>query len=163
LRARLGLPLVAKDTLKEALGGELGVTERPASHRLGGAVYEAMRVVVHELIAHGVSTIVEGNFTARTQIFTGLPPAEVVQVFVTAEPEVIGARLRARRHRHPVHYDTDAADEIAERARAGEWRPLELAGNLISIDTTAHDADLDDLAARIASSLSATGVPSAEG
>ena len=38
--------------------------------------------------------------------------------------------------RHPVHYDREAANEIAARAAAGEWDPLPLAGVLLRIDTT---------------------------
>ncbi|MDX6414966.1 MAG: hypothetical protein QOH23_2376, partial [Gaiellaceae bacterium] len=33
------------------------------------------------------------------------------------------------------HYDLDAADEIAGRAEAGEWAPLELEGKLVRIHT----------------------------
>jgi len=35
-----------------------------------------------------------------------------------------------------VHYDHEAANEIAARATAGEWDPLPLAGILLRIDTT---------------------------
>ena len=84
LRGRLGLPVVAKDALKEALGGALGVTERRESHRLGSAVFDAMGLLVRELLGAGVSLIVEGNFTPRTTIFADLPPARIVQVHVTA-------------------------------------------------------------------------------
>jgi hypothetical protein len=46
------------------------------------------------------------------------------------------ARLLARdAHRHPVHYDREAADEIADRAGRGEWVPLPLEGELIAVDT----------------------------
>jgi len=45
VKARLGLPLIAKDTLKEVLGESLGVTERAASQRLGEAVFETMAPV----------------------------------------------------------------------------------------------------------------------
>ena len=137
LRARLGLPLVAKDTLKEALGGALGTVGRDESSRLGGAVHEAMRVVVTELLAQGISVIAEGNFTRRSWLVGGLPPCRIVQIHVTAAPEALRERLHERdTHRHPVHYDREAADEIAERVAAGEWDALPLDGELIRIDTT---------------------------
>ena len=146
LRERLGLPLVAKDTLKEALGGALGTVGRDESSRLGGAVHEAMRVVVTELLAQGVSVIAEANFTRRSWLLDGLPPCSVVQVHVSAEPAVLRERLRERdTHRHPVHYDREAADEIAARTAGGEWDALPLDGELIRIDTTDGFPDPDTL------------------
>jgi len=47
-------------------------------------------------------------------------------------------------HRHPVHYDRDAADEVLERAAAGEWPPLPLGGALVELDTTVWP-DLDEV------------------
>jgi predicted kinase len=137
LRERLELPLIAKDALKETLGEELGVTDREDSHRLGAAVFELMRVLVRELLGHGVSLIVEGNFTMQTRVFDSLPPCRIVQVHVTAEPPVLRDRLLDRGERHPVHYDREAAGEIAQRADAGEWDPLPLDGPVVQLDTTA--------------------------
>jgi predicted kinase len=137
-RDGLELPLLAKDTLKETLGGVLGITEREASRQLGVAVFEAIGLLVRELLATRVSLIVEGNFRAGATLFGDLPPARIVQVHVSAPPHVLRERLVARdTHRHPVHYDRAAADEIAARADAGEWTPLQLAGLLIEVDTTA--------------------------
>lgn len=137
LREELGLPLVAKDALKEALGGELGVTGRDASQRLGGAVYEVLGLVVHELLRAGVSVIAEGNFTAETRFLHDLPPSRVVQVHVTAAPDVLRRRMLERDSaRHPVHHDRETADELAARTARGEWAPLRLDGETISIDTS---------------------------
>jgi predicted kinase len=148
LRARLGLPLVAKDALKEILGSELGIEDRPRSQQLGSAVFEVLGLVVRELLEQGVSVIAEGNFTERATLFTGLPPAEIVQVHVTADPETLRTRLRERDARHPVHYDREAADEVAARAAGGEWPPLAIAGRLIEIDTTTWP-DLDAVLAEV--------------
>ena len=148
LRQRLGLPLITKDGLKETLGGELGIEDRVRSHQLGAAVYEVLGLVVNELLAQGVSVIVEANFTKHSTLFTMLPAAEIVQVHVSADPETLRARLRDRDARHPVHYDSEAADEIAARAAAGEWLPLPIGGRLIEIDTTTWP-DLDVALAQV--------------
>jgi predicted kinase len=148
LRTRLGLPLVEKDTLKEALGSELGITDRARSHELGAAVYEVLGIVVKELLTNGVSVIAEANFTLRSTLFDELPPAEIVQIHVTAAPETLRSRLRERHDRHPVHYDREAADEVTTRAAAGEWPALPLAGRLIEIDTTDWP-DLEEVLATI--------------
>jgi hypothetical protein len=136
VRTRLGLPLIAKDDLKEALGGVLGTSGREDSQRLGVAVFELIGLLMWELLANGTSLIVEGNFS-RTSLFDGLPRVRLVQVYVSAKPAVLRTRMLERdRHRHPVHYDHEAADEVASRAEAGEWKPLALLGTLVEIDTT---------------------------
>jgi predicted kinase len=149
LRERLGLPLVAKDALKEILGGALGIEDRVRSQQLGSAVFEVLGLVVKELLGQGVSVIAEGNFTERSTIFAGLPPAEIVQVHVWADPATLRRRMLTRdTHRHPVHYDGDAADEVSARAAAGEWPALPLGGRLIRIDTTVWP-DLDEVLATV--------------
>lgn len=128
---------MAKDALKETLGGALGVADREESQRLGVAVIELIGELVRELLEAGVSLIVEGNFRAELQLFQALPPVRFAQVHVTASAEVLRTRLLERdTHRHPVHYDKQAAAEIAARAAAGEWAPLHLPGTLLEIDTT---------------------------
>jgi predicted kinase len=148
LRERLGLPLIAKDTLKELLGGALGIEDRPHSQQLGGIVFELIALVAKELLEQSVSVIVEGNFTERSTLLSGLPPAEIVQVYVTAEPETLRTRLLERDARHPVHYDREAADEVSLRAAGGEWRPLPIGGRLVEIDTTVWP-DLDEVLATV--------------
>jgi predicted kinase len=148
LRERLGLPLIAKDTLKELLGEALGIEDRPRSQQLGGIVFELIALVAKELLEQSVSVIVEGNFTERSTLLSGLPPAEIVQVYVTAEPETLRTRLRERDARHPVHYDREAADEVSLRAAGGEWRPLPIGGRLVEIDTTVWP-DLDEVLATV--------------
>ncbi|MDX6487083.1 MAG: hypothetical protein QOF43_2236 [Gaiellaceae bacterium] len=149
LRTRLGLPLIAKDTVKELLGGALGIEDRVRSQQLGGVVFELIALIVKELLAQRVSVIAEGNFTERSTLFSGLPPAEIVQVYVTAEPETLRRRMLTRdTHRHPVHYDRQAAGEVSARAAGGEWPPLPIGGRLIEIDTTTWP-DLDEVLATI--------------
>jgi predicted kinase len=149
LRDRLGLPVIAKDTLKEALGESLGTRGREDSQRLGLAVFEAMAMLVRELLENGVSLIVEGNFTNQSTLVHALPPARIAQVHVSASPEVLRTRMLERdTHLHPVHYDRDAADEVAARAAAGEWAPLPLDGTLLRIDTTVWP-ELDPLLAAL--------------
>jgi predicted kinase len=143
----LHLPLVEKDALKETIGGALGITDRPTSEKLGAGVFELMAQVVHELLRRGVSAIAEGNFTPASAVVRDLPPCRIVQVHVTASPETLRSRLQAR-DRHGVHYDTEAADEIAERAAAGEWGPLTLSGELVRFDTTEAFPDVSSIVSR---------------
>jgi predicted kinase len=144
LAPRLGLPLLAKDTLKETLHDTLGGEGREWSQRLGVATFQVIFRVLDTLLRTGCSVVAEGNFS-RPEPFRALPPARVVQIYVTAPPELIQDRFRTRNRPHPVHYDLQVIDEVPERMAAGEWDPLDLEGELIRIDGSAP-ADVDALA-----------------
>ena len=80
----------------------------------------------------------------------------IVQVHVLGAARVLARRAARPRSRtaHPVHYDRDAADAIAELAAEGRWDPLPLDGELIRVDGNA--------AARPCDARSTALVPSAE-
>ncbi|MFL5953376.1 MAG: hypothetical protein ACJ76I_04615 [Gaiellaceae bacterium] len=68
---------------------------------------------------------------------------------VSAAPETLRQRLLVRdTHDHPVHYDREAADEIAARAASGEWDALPIGGAIVRIDTTMWP-DLNEVLATI--------------
>ena len=148
LAARLGWPLIAKDPLKEVLADALGVRGRDASQELGVATFDVLFHVLAQLLGSGVSVIAEGNF-GRAEPFAALPPARLLQVHADASPEAVRERLLAGRTRHPVHYDAQAADEIAARVAHGEWDPLALEGELLRVDMTSFP-DVEALADRVA-------------
>jgi hypothetical protein len=50
-----------------------------------------------------------------------------------------------------VHYDREAAEEIAGRAATGEWDALPLNGALVEVDTSDAFPDLAALVHRVAS------------
>jgi hypothetical protein len=76
-------------------------------------------------------------------------------VHVSAAPHVLRERLLARdTHRHPVHYDAAAADEIAERAGHGAWAALPLHGPTLAIDTTTGFPEMHRIVAKVESALS---------
>ena len=62
LAARLALPLVAKDEIKESLYESLGAENVAASARLGTAAYALIFALARTMLASGVSPIVEANF-----------------------------------------------------------------------------------------------------
>jgi predicted kinase len=154
LAQALGLPLLAKDAFKETIGGALGIADRATSQRLGAAIFDVIADVAHDLLRHGVSVIAEGNFTAESRLISGVPPCRVVQVHVAAASDVLRARLLARdTHRHPVHYDAAAADEIAERAARDDWGALPIDGVTIAVDTTDRFPEMHRIVAEVESAL----------
>src|SRR5215213_8313206 len=97
---RLGLPLVAKDAFKELLWERLGAEDLEASRQLGRASFDMVFLAVGELLAAGLPVVAEGNFS-RAQPFRELPPARVLQLYVTADFETLRTRYRDRPGRHP--------------------------------------------------------------
>jgi predicted kinase len=153
LSRELGLPLVAKDAIKERLYDTVGAGDREWSRRLGRATYALIFHWLEEELRAGRSVIAESNFTpAAAPFFERLPAHRPLQLFCTAPREVVIERYAARA-RHEGHLD----DVILEELRAGQhedqWSPLPLGGELLELDVA--KADLDALVAHVVSALAA--------
>lgn len=149
LASSLRLPLVAKDTIKEALFDGLGVGDVAWSRRLGSATYEVLFALLRDFIDAGTSAIAEANFTrgGAELLFQALPPARFVQVVCAAPPEVLLDRYAAR-VRHPGHVDSDRVGDIQAAITDGRHAALELNGDVIELDTTTP-IDIAALARRL--------------
>ena len=106
----LGLPLVAKDTIKDALMSELAVPDVEASQQLGRAAVAAMLAVGAE---SPVGAVIESNFYRSVAVERlGRLPGTVVEVFClaierfpltgTGQIEAMACRSSPSR-RHVVH------------------------------------------------------------
>ena len=142
LARRARLPLLAKDPIKEILFDTLGWSDRAWSRRLGVAVYGVLYEAAGELLGAGRSLILEANFDherARRDLLA-LPPSRIVQVYCTAQPELLLARFDERARsgaRHPAHGGMD--DELAARIRGGDFGPLDLDGPRFDVVTERSD------------------------
>jgi predicted kinase len=152
LGARLGLPVVEKDAIKEALYDTLGIGDVEWSQRLGIASYGLILLVAGQLLRAGLSLVAEANFFRGSEpLFAGLPPHRLVQVHCEAPVEVVVERYTSRPPRHPGHLDDQRVDELRARYESGANGPLELDGELIVVDTTTAEAD--ELAAGVVARL----------
>jgi hypothetical protein len=142
LAARLGLPLLAKDVIKESLHDHIpGQGERRDWSRiLGGASME----LIWALAAVTPAAVLEANFRpksayerARIAALTG----PVVEVYCRCPPELAAARFAER---HTVRHPTHVAAELEPEYLAEFDRPISL-GPVIEVDTTV-DLDLDSIA-----------------
>src|SRR5262252_6392146 len=81
IAARLGLPLVAKDTIKEALYDALGVGDLEWSTRLGGATFAVLWALLEDSLRAGASVVAEANFVRGESELdvVRLPESTVVQ------------------------------------------------------------------------------------
>lgn len=145
LAGELGLPLVAKDTIKDALMSVLPVPDVEASRQLGRASVAAMLAVA---AVSPCGAVIESNFYRSRAVadLRGLP-GPVVEVFCRVDRETALSRYQGRAaSRHAGHFDSIRSpdelwnEEVAEPV-AGGWP-------LIEVDTT-HPADVAEVVRRI--------------
>jgi predicted kinase len=150
LAARLRMPLLAKDTVKEALFDELGSGDLAWSQRLGGATYLALLRLAEESAALGAGFVLEGNFVCGSEFEMRLRelPARFVQIHCGAPLELLVQRYESR-VRHPGHIDHERGKALREAVETGRHDPLDLPGKTIRVDTSGP-VDLAELAARVA-------------
>jgi predicted kinase len=148
LAPRLGLPLIAKDTIKEALFDALGTGDLAWSQRLGAASHRVM----YALADQARSAVLEANFwpgQAEPDLRALARP--LLQIYCRCPLEVAVARYRARidsPDRHPGHLPEHQRDEVIARWATTQPRPLDLDAPLIEVDTRTP-IDLDALVAEI--------------
>lgn len=129
--AALALPLVAKDTIKDALMSVLAVPDVEASRQVGRAAVVAMLAVA---AASPIGAVLESNFF-RSSAAAELQrlPGTLVELFCRCRVDVAWERYQRRAgSRHPGHFDLERTreelwnDEVAEPV-AGGWPVLEVA------------------------------------
>ena len=150
LATRLRLPLIAKDTIKEALFDTLGTGDLAWSQRLGAPTFGVMLALAEESLEAGASLVLEANFVCGGEVEARLAalPARFVQVNCSAPLEVLVERY-ASRERHPGHVDSERIDALREAVESGRHDPLDIPGETIRIDTTGP-VDLEAVVARVA-------------
>jgi glucokinase len=144
ISAATGWPLLALDTIKEALFEEIGRGDRDYNRMLGRASYRAIFAAV-------------GDFPANTNIvidaWFGFQPREILsghivraglrriaEVWCHAPPDIVGARYAARvSERSAGHLGLDYVPELVALAQ----RATPLGGYpLYKVDTTLPSPDL---------------------
>jgi predicted kinase len=143
LAAELGLALLAKDEIKEALMGELGVPATvEESRRLGRAAVMAMLAVARS----SRGAVLDSTFYPYTVPHLERLPGTLIEMRCRCPREVAQTRYRARSEtRLAGHFDAERPPE--ELWNEHHIEPLGL-GPLIEVDTTVP-VDVEPLAQRI--------------
>jgi predicted kinase len=109
LARHYGLPLAAKDLIKEPLLDVLGAADAAQSRRLSDASFAALFGLAREWARNGVSFVLEGNFRAgehESPLHAAVSPADLAQVLCRVPEAERLARLASRERdpsRHPGH------------------------------------------------------------
>lgn len=140
LAARLFVPLVAKDTIKESLA-RIDATDRtfPALHAIAAAHLDA-----------GVSIVLEAAFhrgVSEPELAAHLQRSEARNVHCTAPLDVVLARFEGRigtPGRHPCHPDRETLDRTGIDTWPERYARLDLGIPVLEVVTTdGYQPDLD--------------------
>jgi predicted kinase len=146
LAAGLGWPVLALDTIKEALADVLGLGDENWSDRTGDAAAE----VVFRLAAQFPHAVAEGWWRGARRERALREFAGAAEVFCRCDPQLAASRMRARHGtgRHPIHRDV-INPSILDRAAAlaASVTPLGLGATLIEVDTGQPGAPAKAIAA----------------
>jgi predicted kinase len=156
LSKEMGLPLIAKDAIKEELFDSLGSALPSDSHELGFAAIRLMMSWSRTLLQSDVSMIVESNFKSSLstddlrELFEISRPV-LVQCIALEEDVLDRYVTRVEEgERHPVHDDADQTDELREDLERDEYDLRYLDVPSITINTSEEiEVDIADLATRI--------------
>jgi predicted kinase len=150
----LGLPLIAKDTIKQALMTVLPVPDVAASRVVGRASVAALLAVAAESPGGAVLESVWHRSYALDELRR--LPGQVVEVFCRCDPVLAAERYAVRAgSRNAGHFDAERVtaelwnDEVA-RPVAGGWPVIEV--------DTAVSVDVEALTAAIRAAAG-TGLP----
>jgi glucokinase len=122
LATETGWPTLALDTIKEALFVHLGAGDRERNRLLGRASYQAIFALIGDF-ADGSTAIVDAwfGFQPREVLVGHLQRGgvkRVVEVWLSASPDLVGARYAARAgRRSDGHPGLDYVPELRELAR----------------------------------------------
>jgi predicted kinase len=160
LAARLRLPLIAKDDVKETLWDHAGGGDRERFLAYGRASYPLLLLFARRTLAAGRSVVLEANFApehaaGELEALRADTPFRFVQVLCRADPATCLVRYRERADsdlRHPMHRvgGEETIVSLERRLADGTWeRPIPLDGPLFTLDTNSP-VDVDALASEIA-------------
>jgi predicted kinase len=136
LARKYSLPVFCKDDFKEVLFDTVS-QDLSWNNKLGQASFEILYTLAEEMLAAGKSTIIEANFSHRSEASLSKIlekyPVRVVQILCSAPADTLLERMRHRREageRHPAHPDRQLLPDFAEH------HLLNLPGKSFSFDTT---------------------------
>jgi len=147
LARELGLPLVAKDAIKEPLMDVLGAPDVESSRRIGRATYAVLWAMADAIVSSGSGLVLESNFhrdLSADALRALAARGDATFVHCVAPLEIIKERYRTR-VRHPGHRD---AELLA--AWDGDLTAFEPPARVRALDVdTAAAVDVRALADRI--------------
>ena len=167
ISARVGLPFLSKDELKEAMGDELGAPgDVPASQRLGLAAYRILYAVTARILEAGGGAVIESNFrrgVSEPELRAIVELADARLVHCWAPAATVQARYAQRFERgdrHPVHLDAQRLGDLADDLASGRFEPLDLDIPILEVATDdGYEPDLEQVVGFLTAETRVAGGP----
>ena len=156
LSARFGLPVISKDSFKEAIMDHLGGGEAA-----GAAAFAVQFAAARTMLRSGVGLILEGAFFAGHEELADVAAmGDCVVLQLSCPIEVIESRFTRRLgSRHPRHRGTEALPELRERVEKGTYIPT-LDKPVLKIETSnGLQPNEEEIARWVRGTLSARRTP----
>ena len=141
----VGLPVLSRDDIKDAIFDSMGWSDRQWSVRVGRASYELMYLFAESLLEAKTSIVLETNFDrkfsqSRIEAMRSRTSFDVLEINCSADAIVLARRFRDRWNtggRHPGHTDvfTNEAEFLAALSDR-DFAPATSGDNLVQLDTT---------------------------
>jgi predicted kinase len=154
LALALGMPLLAKDAIKERIADALGPAARN-SGAIGLAAILTLYFAAREILAAGQPVVIESFFhhgRSEEDLAPIAAMANAVLVHCTAADGTVLRRFAERTNapdRHGVHGDAHRLDDLRAYLANGTTDPLDLPIPRLLIDTTETFPDAADVARRV--------------
>lgn len=155
----LGLPLLAKDQIKEELADAIGDAALPLSHQLGLAAIKQVYATADELIRYGRGVVLESFFhkgVSEPDLAPLLARTRAVLIDVRADEAILISRFERRMSdpdRHPIHNEGNRLGELRQYLAEGVADMLDLDCPHIVIDTTYGPIDIEEVVFMVQDSL----------
>jgi predicted kinase len=152
LASELRIPFLSKDELKERLYEEIG-SGRELEDAIERSALAILYSVARSNLTVGVDVLLESNFDRESDTAPLRElEARIVQVHCGGETEALVrhfAERSASGDRHPGHDgDPEDAEELRRKIDSGLWDPLDLPGELIRVDASRGEVDVESIASR---------------
>jgi predicted kinase len=148
LSRQLELPLLSKDTIKEALLDVMGAASVEASKELGRAAIAVLLALAND--THGAVLESVWRRSLATRELTTLD-GRIVEVHCRCPADVARARYSGRAGRAAGHFDRERLEEDLWHGEAAE--PIASGWRVVEVDTTApihEDHLVDEVTRRLA-------------
>jgi len=158
LGRRIGLLVLEKDALKEALSDAVGLpADVAASSRLGSAAYAALFSLARDLLADHVGVVLESNFRrgiSEDELARVAAVASSVYVIHCTAPDDLILRRYDARSRHAAHLDGHRHDDVRADLAAGRYEPLRVDWPTLVVRTdSAYDPPIEEILAFVGQGL----------
>lgn len=155
--AALGVPLIAKDDIKEIMYDKIGWSDKAFSAKLAHAAFGIMDYITEQHLKTGISMALESNYSPKLaseqfKEWQKVYNCTIVQVVCRTDLDVLASRYFERQHtdRHPGHNDTGTVEsyklDFERRIENGEDQPLDVEGPVKIVNTADFDmVDVDEI------------------